>query len=259
MADDRSPESTFLEHLPLIDRITSFVGRRNGLQDEDAADFRSWVVARLIEDDYAPIRKFRGASALGTYLSVVIAMLARDYRTSTHGRWRPSAAARREGDLAVRLESLVYRSRYTLAEAGHLLRTSGSTKLRDRELAKLLARMPIRAPLRPVMLPTDALAAVAGGEAADHDIETATVDQQRQQIQELVDACIAEFAMEDRVLLRMRFWQDLSVADIARATGMEQKPLYRRLDRLLASLRGRLQMAGIDKGSVRALVEGGPE
>ena len=77
---------------------------------------------RFIENDYAAIRKFRGESSLGTYLTVVVAMLVRDYRVQRWGRWRPSAAARRLGDVAVRLETLVRRNGQAVHEAAETLR-----------------------------------------------------------------------------------------------------------------------------------------
>jgi DNA-directed RNA polymerase specialized sigma24 family protein len=50
---------------------------------------------------------------------------------------------------------------------------------------------------------------------------------------------------EDRVLLRMRFWQGLAVADIAEILKLDAKPLYRRYERLLRDLRHKLAEHGI--------------
>jgi RNA polymerase sigma factor for flagellar operon FliA len=260
MADERSPESIFLEYRAHIERMASLMARRNGLMGEDAADFQSWVVAKFIEEDYAPIRKFRGASSLSTYLTVVVAMLARDFRVQRRGRWRPSAAARRVGDLAVRLESLVYRSRYTLAEAGQLLRTAGATRLSDRELGQMLSQLPTRSPLRPIEVTTEVLAEVTAGDgSADAPITADENARELRRIEGMVDECIASFSEQDRIILRMRFCQDISVADIARMLGIEQKPLYRRIDSLLKDLRERLSDAGITAQQVRGLIDGEAE
>ena len=80
MGDTTNLEAVFLENLSLTDRIAAALARRNGFVGEDAADFASWVKLRMVEDEYAVFRKFRGDSAIGTYLTVVISMLARDYR-----------------------------------------------------------------------------------------------------------------------------------------------------------------------------------
>jgi DNA-directed RNA polymerase specialized sigma24 family protein len=45
----------------------------------------------------------------------------------------------------------------------------------------------------------------------------------------------------------MRYWEGTSVADIARALGLPQKPLYRRLERALAALRAALEAAGVSR------------
>jgi RNA polymerase sigma factor (sigma-70 family) len=68
-------------------------------------------------------------------------------------------------------------------------------------------------------------------------------------------SAIAEEPAEDQVILRMRFWEGSSVADIARALRIEQKPLYRRLERALGSLRQQLELQGISADHVRALLE----
>ena len=56
-------------------------------------------------------------------------------------------------------------------------------------------------------------------------------------------------------MLRMRFWEDMSVADIARGLAVEQKPLYRRLERLLADLRKKLAGAGVTAQQLHELLD----
>jgi RNA polymerase sigma factor for flagellar operon FliA len=59
---------------------------------------------------------------------------------------------------------------------------------------------------------------------------------------------------EDQCILTMRFWQDMSVADVARALNVPQKPLYRRLDRAFAELRRELLRNGISPDRAQTLV-----
>ena len=145
-APDAMPNRSELEalltnNLGWVDRVAASVCRRHGLDPDESDEFAGWARMRLVEDDYAVLRKFRGESAITTYLTVVVTMLFRDYRVSRWGRWRPSAAAKRQGDLAVRLETLVYRDGYRVDQAGEMLRAARHTDLPDRELVRLLATL----------------------------------------------------------------------------------------------------------------------
>ena len=246
-------EALFLEHLPIIHRVAAAVAGRNGLRGDEVPELASWIVSRLVEDDYAALRKFRGESSLATYLTVVVTMLARDYRIQRWGRWRPSAAARRSGDIAVRLETLVYGRGYTLRQAGELMRTTGATQLTDRELAGLIAQLPSREPLRPVEVGIGTLAALAAPDGADSIVESEIYDKTRQKTVVALDTTLQELSVEDRIILRMRFWDNMSVAEIARGMNLEQKPLYRRFERLLGLLRTRLLAAGVTREQITDL------
>lgn len=53
---------------------------------------------------------------------------------------------------------------------------------------------------------------------------------------------------EDRLLVRDR--TQFSVADIARSRGIEQKPLYRRLDKIYKALREALEREGVRRSEI---------
>jgi RNA polymerase sigma factor (sigma-70 family) len=240
-------EAQFVEHLSAIERIAAALTRRHGLSQDERAEFASWVKLRLVEDDYAVLRKFRGESSITTYLTVVIAMLFRDYRVERWGRWRPSAAAQRHGALAVRLETLVRRDGHPLAQAAEILRTSGETTLSDRELGALLAGLPSRGPLRPTEVSGEPLADLPAPSRADDLVEREQARAVRRSTDEALAAGLSRLAPEDQVIVRMRFWEGLSVADVARGLGIPQKPLYRRIEHALAALRRHLEAAGVSR------------
>ena len=97
-----TPEELFLSKLQLIERIIASICRRHCFFGDDADEFDAWVKLKLIDHDYAVLRKFRGKSLLKTYLTTVVANLFRDHLIRKHGKWRPSTMARRrEGDLRV--------------------------------------------------------------------------------------------------------------------------------------------------------------
>jgi RNA polymerase sigma factor for flagellar operon FliA len=78
---------------------------------------------RLVENNYAVLRKFQNRSALRTYLASVIDRLSLDFCTEKWGKWRPSAMAERLGPVAVMLEQLVTRDAHTVEEAIEIVRT----------------------------------------------------------------------------------------------------------------------------------------
>ena len=250
-------ESLFLANLPAAEGILGALARRHALSRDAAEEFAAWAKLQVIENDYAILAKFRGESSLATYLTVVFAMLFREYRVQEWGRWRPSAAARRTGGIAVRLETLTQRDGIPLSHAGELLRTAGETTMTDRELSALVARFPKRSPLRPVQLGTPEMetASEARADAIVHDEEVAT---EADSAQRALTQALDTLPTEDRLIVRLHYMEAMSVADIARGLALPQKPLYRRLERALSTLRTRLERAGISREHVRELATGPP-
>ena len=255
MPERQEPEALLRDNLGTVDRIAASLCRRHGLGGDEADDFASWTRLRLVEDDYAALRKFRGESSLSTYLTVVVSMLFREYRVREWGRWRPSAAARRLGPPAPRLELLVHRDGLPLAQAGEVLRSAGETELTDRELAALLSRLPPRRPLRPVRADPDALALAESPARADERVLEEEEDRARRETEEALHRSLERLPAEDRLIVRMRIWEEMSVADIGRGLDLPQKPLYRRLERAYRRLREQLEAAGISREHVRGLLE----
>jgi len=241
------PERSFLDSLPAIDRIVGAIARRHSLAAPDAEEFAAWARARLIESEYAVFRKFSGRSSLTTYLTVVLTNAFRDYRNSLWGRWRPSAAALRLGPTAIRIEELLYRDGRSLREAIGVLQSSGCHDP-DAELTRLAARIPQRQSATEVGLDDATDVAVAAG-AANWDSED-------QPIVAALRHAVEQLPPEERVITRMRFWDDISVADIARALGIEQKPLYRKLESIKAVLRACLEARGIDRERASEMLSG---
>lgn len=255
MLERHEAERLFLDNLRWIERVLGMLSRRQGLSGDDADDFASWAKMRLIEDDYAAIRRFRGESAPATYLTVCLSMLARDYRVRERGRWRPSAAARRLGPVAVRLETLVHRDGYTLAQAAEVLRTTSGRAIEDRELTELLRHIPTRPPLRPVAASEDVVAALPAAEQADVRVLGQESERRRTEAEQAVERAVAGLPDEDQVIVRMRVWHEMTVADVARGLNLPQKPLYRRMDRIFSQLRRTLEGAGLSRDRVRGLLE----
>jgi antitoxin (DNA-binding transcriptional repressor) of toxin-antitoxin stability system len=140
-------ESFFLDNLSLIDRVTAFVSRKYGLSGADAEDFASAAKLKLIEDDYAVLRKFEHKCSLPTYLTIVISRHYLDQKIHEWGKWRPSVRARQGGDAAIYLERLVRRDGLGITEASTIVRQK-YTELDSRALEELAASIVVRQPRR---------------------------------------------------------------------------------------------------------------
>jgi RNA polymerase sigma factor (sigma-70 family) len=249
-----SGESMFLAHLDVIDRVTAFVAARNHLAAADADDFRSHVKLKLIEDDYAILIKFKGRSSLRTYLTVVIQRLFLDYRISAWGKWRPSAEAKRAGAVAMLLEQLQTRDGHTFEESCELLRAKHGVHASRAELEAIAARLPAR--IRKRFESDDVLETVAD---AGPSVDVLVVERERASTASQVDgalkAVMSSLDPQDRLILALRFEDGRTVADIAGLLRLDQKGLYRRLERLLAQLRTALEARGIQSSAVVEMFE----
>lgn len=237
------PKALFLEHLELIDRISASVCRRNGVFNDDARDFAADVRLKLIEHDYAVLRKFRGQSSTGTYLTVVIGNLFRDAIIKDRGKWRPSAKARRLGGAAVLLESLLYRDGHSLEEACKIIETNTPQGPGTRQLLELAKQLPPRTRRR-VEGAVDA-ELVPSLQSANGRAVARERDELLERARTALGRLLATFAPEDRVMIRMRFEEGFTVAQIARVLGLEQRSLYGRVESLLGRLRAGLEQQGI--------------
>lgn len=244
-------EALFLANLEWIERSTASLCRRYGLNGDEAEDVCSWVKLKIIDENYAPIRKFRGDSSIRTYLVVVVAALVRDYRASHWGRWRPSAAALRAGPVAVRLETLVYRDGFTVDQAARSLRESAGGGLTDRQVAELLDKLPVRGPLRPYEAGDAPLEGVSTETTAEDGVARGEAEHSRGNVLSALNRVLMGLPEEDRLILRLHYWKGLSVADVSRALGLPQKPLYRRIEGSLKQLRRGLLAEGVQPEQVR--------
>jgi RNA polymerase sigma factor for flagellar operon FliA len=253
MLDREAAEALFLDHLGLIDKIASMACNGQGMRGADAEDFIAHVRMKLVADDYAVVRRFAGSSEFKTYLTTVVSRLAVNIIREQRGRWRPSAAAARLGAEAAELERLV-RGGYTLQQAGEKMRTAGHTARSDADLARLLGELPERAPLRPVLAELDTEMDAAISESrADERVAEAEADSRRAEILRVLEGAMGQLEPAERVIMKLRFIEGHTLADVARTLSLEQKPLYRRVERLRARLLGLLESAGLSRDDVRGL------
>ena len=237
-------EQRFLQYITTIDRIAAYICRRNHLHDDEARDFVGDVRLRLIEDNYSIIRKFEARSSFTTYLTTVIHRLFYQYRVERWGKWRPSAEAKRLGDKAITLEKLITRDGYSFNEACELLTTRGDGLYKKNELEAMWYRLPARHP-RPVLVSEMSSAEVAVESEAQERVESGERALTAREAVAVLDRVIAAAEPDDQAILRMRFWNGRKVPNIADALHLDQKKVYKRIDKLLSKLRSALEDAGL--------------
>ncbi len=222
--------------MPLVESVVTEVARRQRVSGDQLPEFRSLAYLKLVEHDYAVLRQFQGASSLRTYLTVVLRRVLFDYRNREWGRWRPSAAANRIGPAAVRLERLVTRDGLT---PGAALATLDGTGTDVTECAGFVETLQGRVPLKPSR-------ATLGEEAIPECLDPAPGPEacaaRREHarcagvLRRVVQRALRSLDSQDHLIVTLRFRDGLTVAQVARLLDLEAKPLYRRVDRILAQL-----------------------
>ncbi len=246
-----TPEQLFLSNLVLIERVVASICHRHCVFGDEAEELDAWVKLKLVDNDYAVLRKFQGKSKLKTYLTAVIANLFRDHLIRKHGKWRSTRVAQALGQEAVMLEQLVYRDGLGVAQAVEILkRNAGGERSRD-ELAAIAAKLPVRERRR---FESDAALETLG---ADGKVEERVDDLERAELARRLEAALrralARLEHEDRLILRM-WLRGLSIAAIAKRLGLAQRRLYTRRDRSLRRLAADLETEGLSAEDVRDLL-----
>jgi RNA polymerase sigma factor for flagellar operon FliA len=241
--EDLTPEQLYLGHLKLIDEIAQHAARRRRFGPEETEDFVSTVRLRLFENDYAIIRKFEGKCNFRTYLTVVINRQMLDYLNHVLGKWRLSAAAKRLGPAAVRLDVLIWRERLSLNEAFEIMRVNEHFEISREEIEALAAQLPDHNPPRRTEGEEELVDRPANVEAPDEWVLGREVAERKREIQEMLRKALDALPEEDRVIIKLR--GELQVAQIAKALHLEQKPLYRRIEKIFKALRSELEKQGV--------------
>lgn len=246
------PGDLYLTHRALIEAAIRSVCRRHRLRPQDADDFAGHVRLHLIQHDCAALRRFQGRSSLTTYIMAVVTHLGQDWRNARWGKWRPSVEARRQGPVAVHLERLIRRDGMRFDEAFETLRLNFRVSESRATLEAIASSFPRTSRRRFIGaealensvatdLAPDALVDASASAAALHVAITSLAE------------TIARLPAGDALILKLRFEDGLTVADIARALGVDAKPLYRRIDRLFRRVRADLEAQGIGAATVRDL------
>lgn len=242
----------FLDNLELIERIVRIAGRRHHLSFVEQEDFSGFVNVRLLENDCAVLRKFRGKSTMWTYLIAVIERQLLDFIYERWGRWRPSATADTLGPVAILLERLVTRDGHTLEEAMEIVRTNHEVGKTYAELRAIWAQLPARG--KAIEVRDEMADEVLSEDTAEDLVEDAERQRAVERLEGALAQALAKLATQDRVIIALRYDRGFSVAEIAELRQKSVPTVHRRLDASLKRLKKELADAGFLPGEVARLI-----
>ena len=232
----RDMEAVFLEHRDLIERVAISRAHRAGFPPQDVEDFLSAVTVKLIDNDYAVLRKHRGESRMSTYLTTVVLNQFKDFCNHKLGRYRPSAKAKDLGTTAKALEQLLVRDQHDLESAIEILTRQGIEESPE-ELRELAARLPPK--YRRQLVGDEALATFASTAPesyAEHRLAEGERSKTAARVEKALNAALAALSTQDKLLLKMHFRDGCTIATIAKALRVRQRPLYSQKEKCFKQL-----------------------
>jgi RNA polymerase sigma factor for flagellar operon FliA len=224
--------------------------RRKRLPNADADDFRQDFWLHLVEHDWDVLRRFRGDSEPATYYHVVVRNFFVNWLYDGRARWRPSAAARHIGPVALAYDRLTRRDGFTREQAIETLLAKDAT----------LSRCGLETIADQVPLPRTSMVngvAVSTPTAAEVLVEQRDRRRRRAVTGSRLRAFVAARSDEERRILHYWFVEDLEASAIANILHLSRPQIYRRVAALKAELTAALLAAGIGENEAeQAIVDG---
>jgi RNA polymerase sigma factor (sigma-70 family) len=246
-----TPDQLFLANLPHIKKVVAQTCRYCHFRKEEAEDFSSKLMLKIVDNDYAVLRQFQGKSTLKHYLTMVIKRYMLDFQNELWGKWRPSKEAERLGPMAVLLEKLLVRDSLSFDEAVETLQTNHKVEMSWQELDRIAGRLPRRTPRH--MEGEEALESVPSpNDRADDRIAEKEKNALRLRAHEALRQALLTIPKEEKVIIQLQ-WKSFSVAQISRTLGLDQKQLYRRIQKTQEHLRREMERQGIRKEDIQDL------
>jgi RNA polymerase sigma factor (sigma-70 family) len=247
------PGAAWSEFLERYSPLVMHVIRRYEAAHGPVMDCFVYVCGALCDDDFRRLRSFRldGPARFETWLKAVVANLCVDWRRRQRGRLRPVRAVARLPELDQLVYRLIYVRGMPRAECLHVLRAR-YPDLTERALSEINARLHALLPPRQRwQLSLRPSTPVTVGDGADGEDDSALQleapgpgpdgDAEQEQRQRLVRDALANLPNTQRLLLKMRYEQNLTLEQIARLTGQPDPfRVHRQVQAALAALREQL-------------------
>lgn len=225
-------DAAWSEFLARYSPLIRHVIRRLHADADHATECFSHVCGALSDDGFRRLLSFRpdGPARFNTWLMAVVANLCVDWHRKEQGRVRPPRCVSRLPELDQQVYQCIYLRRMSRAHCLETLKPrfpelteATVAAINARLFALLTPQQRWQMSLRPSA--PKSVASNAGSEEGDLPWQLATQApgpdelaeglQERRQLQD----ALAKLPAEQRLLLRLRYEQDLTLAEVARLTG----------------------------------------
>lgn len=249
LATDQA-ERAWNEFLSRFSSLIFRVARQYESDEERASDCFLYACGQLSDNSFRRLRSFRpeGRAQFRTWLTSVVTNLCIDWRRKLHGRYRPTAAVARLPDLDQLVYRLIYVRGMTREQCLRVLlpKFPNLTDLRISEINGRLFSM--QTSRQRWQMSTRTRGSISLDEASNPDQDDAPIQPvdpapgpealiQADQERSRVEAAMARLQPRERLLLRLRFQQDLTLEEVARLTRIpDPYRAHREIQAALAAL-----------------------
>ncbi len=224
-------DSAWSEFIARYSPLIMHVIRRHGLDGDSATECFIHVCAALSSNHFRRLRSFRpdGPASFKTWLMVVVTNLSVDWRRKELGRLRPLKSVSRLSGLEQQVYRCIYEHGMSCGQCLHVL-LPRFPQLTSPQVSEINARLfAILTPQQRWQLSVRrrGLRTIEAGPGLEDDDPLSRVTDpaagpdeltdEMQELQLLQDA-LARLPDEQRLLLRLRYEQDLTLAEVARLT-----------------------------------------
>jgi len=231
LSDKKNKEDLWKEFLRRFTKIIMKIAWQYESDRERVMDKYLWVLTKLADNSFAVLGKYNKhpdskAPKFTTWLVAVISNLCIDEHRSKYGRKRYPKNLLRMSEEDRRVFRLYFWKGYTIEEIENILFISNST------VNEILERIE---------------KAFNGPYERDKNITFVTYDELSHSVKNiveeedfalLIEQWILKLPPDEGTIVRLKFWEDLSVKDIASITGVEnEQKVYALLRKALKSLR----------------------
>jgi RNA polymerase sigma factor (sigma-70 family) len=225
-------DAAWSEFLARYSPLIQHVIRRHGLDDDRIAECFNHVCGALSDDGFRRLLSFRpdGPARFKTWLMAVVANLCVDWRRKEQGRVRPPLCVARLPELDQQVYRCIFVRKMSrehcleaLAPRFPELTEATVAEINARLFALLTPQQRWQLSLRPPTLQSFSTSAEPEGDDLPWQIATAgpgpdDLAAELQEQRQLQDA-LSKLPAEQRLLLRLRYEQNLTLAAVARLTG----------------------------------------